>query len=154
MWKTFTSIIQYAHRFFTGPTFSRTVPYRTEILENRIFFWLNDLFLTYRYNMVRYGTLKVRFVKMPMRVLYWVQIQMEHLVNIQCVLRSILISTQAGHSIQISVFFPFLAKKNSNANVTFLFSYLLYIHTSTLININAYHHIYTYMYGITLVYYE
>ncbi len=52
-----------AHRLFR-------VPYRTVLLANRIFFGETNFFLAYRYSMVRYGTLKVRFVKKSMRVLY------------------------------------------------------------------------------------
>jgi hypothetical protein len=55
-------------------TFSRTelfrVPYRTVLLANRIIFGKTSFFLAYRYSTVRYGTLKIRFVKRSMRVLY------------------------------------------------------------------------------------
>jgi hypothetical protein len=55
-------------------TFSRTelfrVPYRTVLLANRITLGKTSSFLAYRYSMVRYDTLKVRFVKKSMRVLY------------------------------------------------------------------------------------
>jgi hypothetical protein len=59
--------IQYAHRLFHEPNF---FAYRTLLLANRIIFGKTRFFLAFRYSMVRDGTLKVRFVKKSMRLLY------------------------------------------------------------------------------------